>query len=530
MTAGHSAEPAARSGLWSVAFALALAWSLVAWRSRPPPPLGLDAAPERFSAARAFDSLARVLGDQAPHPSGSAAHAEVRARLAAELEALGLEPELQEAVEPRLEAGVLHNVLARIPGREAGPAHKGVLLVAHYDSVAEGPGAADDGSGVATLLETARALQAGEPLRRDVMLLFTDAEEDGLLGARAFCRGHPWLAQVGVALNFEARGTGGPSMLFQTSGPNRWLLVVARSALARPWTSSVTDLVYNRMPNDTDLTEFIRAGVPGINFAFIDGLSRYHTAEDDLEHLDRGSLQQHGDNALALARAFSGRDLDPPAPEGAAVFFDVLSLAILGWPSGWSLALALGVLLAGCAAWKRSTAALAGVGRGLAWALLAVPFAVVVGSLGALSVKTPIERALASQALSWTLELATWVGVLAALWLLAPRRRHAAAGAEAFFGVLALFALAGLAAAALEPAVSYLFLLPAAAAGLGALVAPRHLERIEVLAILVAGLLWLPIALGLRLSFGFYAPPLVAAPLALPALWLLPAMRRLGRV
>ena len=317
MTTARAADGVPRSGLWSVAIALAAAWALVTWRSRPPAPLGLDAAPERFSAARAFDALSRVIGDELPHPSGSAEHDAVLGRLEAELEALGLEHARQETAVQYGTSVEVRNVLARIPGREQGPAHKGVLLVAHYDSVAAGPGAADDGSGVATLLETARALLAGPELRRDVMLLFSDAEERGLLGARAFCREHPWLQRVGVALNFEARGTGGPSMLFQTSGPNRWPIDVAREALPRPWTSSVADLVYNRMPNDTDLSEFIRVQVPGVNFAFIDGLGHYHTAQDDLAHLDRGSLQQHGDNALALARAFAERDLDGPAPAGA---------------------------------------------------------------------------------------------------------------------------------------------------------------------------------------------------------------------
>jgi len=84
-----------------------------------------------------------------------------------------------------------------------------VLLVAHYDSVPTGPGANDDGVGVATLLETARALTASAPLQNDVIFLFTDSEETGLLGAQAFVTEHLWAKEVEVVLNFEGRGNGG---------------------------------------------------------------------------------------------------------------------------------------------------------------------------------------------------------------------------------------------------------------------------------------------------------------------------------
>ena len=64
-------------------------------------------------------------------------------------------------------------------------------------------------------------------------MLITDGEEAGLLGARAFVNGHPWLDDIGLVLNFEARGNGGPVLLMQTGHENGWLVrEFAKAALA----------------------------------------------------------------------------------------------------------------------------------------------------------------------------------------------------------------------------------------------------------------------------------------------------------
>jgi acetylornithine deacetylase/succinyl-diaminopimelate desuccinylase-like protein len=171
---------------------------------QPPNSPPASAPPAEFSAERAFrhvEALARE-----PRPVGTPAHARARKYIVGELQALGLSPQIQETavadpkspVDPEMSvAGTVQNVIARL-ARTGGT--KAILLLSHYDSVATGPGASDDGSGVATLLETARALQAGPPLKNDVILLFTDAEEVGLLGARAFVEAHPWAKEVGLAL------------------------------------------------------------------------------------------------------------------------------------------------------------------------------------------------------------------------------------------------------------------------------------------------------------------------------------------
>ena len=136
---------------------------------------------------------------------------------------------------------------------------------------ADGPGAGDNASGVAVVLETLRAIKAGPLLDRDVIVLIDDGEEAGLLGANLFVDEHPWATDVGVVLNFDARGVSGPSIMFETSDKNGWLIHQFAIASPRPVATSVSMDVYRIMPNDTDLTVFKRAGFAGLNFAFVGG-------------------------------------------------------------------------------------------------------------------------------------------------------------------------------------------------------------------------------------------------------------------
>ena len=151
------------------------------------------------------------------------------------------------------------NILARIKGQ--GPSgKKALMLCAHYDSVDEGPGRSDNAAGVAVVLETLRALKAGPPLERDVIVLFTDGEESGLLGARLFVNEHPWAREIGLALNFDARGNSGPSIMFETSDANGWLISQYAEAVQQPLATSLSMDVYKIMPNDSDMTVFKNGG------------------------------------------------------------------------------------------------------------------------------------------------------------------------------------------------------------------------------------------------------------------------------
>jgi len=364
-------EPKARStsaAAARLAFAIVLSIliaALAVLRSGPPAVLSADAAPELGSGARALEVLAGLVGDGAPRPTGSVANRAARARLVAHLERLGLEASVQETFATRTERGGLvcgpvTNVLARLAGsRGRGSSDlsdeasfgalpcSAILCVAHYDSVAAGPGVADDLAGVAAWLEVARAIIAsGRPTARDVLFLFSDAEEPGLLGAEAFAAEHPWFAEVGVVLNLEARGTGGPSRMFETGPDNDWIAGAFARGASQPSTTSLATALYREMPNDTDFSVFRKRAIPGLNFAWIGGVSRYHTPLDDLAHLDPRSLQHHVTNGLDAVRALDSADWRAPGSgSGDAVFSDVFRWKVLFLRTDLARALALGALL-----------------------------------------------------------------------------------------------------------------------------------------------------------------------------------------
>ncbi len=315
------------------------------YQQAPPAAKPFDAPPTEFSATRALMHLAVIA--QRHHEMGTPEHAKVRDYLVGELTTLGVSPEVQktESVNVRAQGaygGTVENVVARLRGTDNS---KAVLLVSHYDSVPTGPGANDDGVAVAALLETLRALKAGAPLKNDVILLFTDGEENGLLGAKAFVAEHPWAKDVGVVFNFEARGHGGPSTMFETSNGNGRLIGEFARATPYPNANSLSADIYKLLPNDTDMSMFKDAGMPGLNFAYIEGLPDYHTQLDSVAHVNERSLQHHGTHALALARHFGNR---PGGVEraGNAVYFDTLGAALLHYPFSWIMPLTIFVLLA----------------------------------------------------------------------------------------------------------------------------------------------------------------------------------------
>jgi hypothetical protein len=313
----------------------------------------LDAAPAAAPAAgnQGF-SIERALGhvqeiSRLPHPIGSVEHERVKNYILRTLQKTGLAPEIQETVATNEKAGqgaTVENIVARLKGTGNG---KAVMLAAHYDSVFTGPGAADDGAAVATLLETARVLHSRPPLKRDVIFLFTDGEEVGLLGARAFVKENPLAREVGATLNFEARGTRGPVIMFETSRQNGWLIDQFARAAPRPVANSLAYEIYKTLPNDTDFSIFKKAGYSGLNFAFIDGMAGYHNDLDNFQDLDKASLQHSGSYAVALATALAnatGEDLK----RSDEIYFDVLGLALVHYSkwAGVSLAVLVAILVA----------------------------------------------------------------------------------------------------------------------------------------------------------------------------------------
>jgi Peptidase family M28 len=313
--AGHLAGP--------ITLALLILLGLLAIRSiQPPAAVDANASATEFSAARAMRDVREIA--KQPHPLGSAENDRVREYLVGRLRELGANPEVQSAIVVRHSPfgpdtwAVVNNVVAKIPGTNPTGA---VMIVAHYDSVPSGPGAGDDAASVAAILESIRALKADAlPLRNDLIVLFTDGEEFGLLGAKGFVEAYPALQNIKVVLNFEMRGDYGPSMMFQASAHNSWLIDQLAAAAPFPYATSAAPSVYKRLPNDTDLTVFLDAGMAGMNFAAAGGITRYHTALDRADLLDQRTLQHQGSYALSMARQFGSIDLNVPQSAGAVFF------------------------------------------------------------------------------------------------------------------------------------------------------------------------------------------------------------------
>jgi len=321
---------------------LAAGLAVVAILSLFPPVVASHVPVTEFSAARARDYLKPIA--QKPHPIGSAAHAEVRDYIFAELTKLGLQPQLQRTTAVNTfwgypnRAATVENVVAKLPGTAN---TRAVLLVAHYDAVPQSLGASDDGAAVASLLETLRALKASAPLKNDVIFLATDGEEVGLLGAIAFNQQHAWAKEVAVVLNFEARGDHGPSIMFQTSDENGWLIDEFAQTAHRPVANSLASDIYKLLPNDTDFTVFNRAGMNGLNFAYVEGSASYHSSIDNLANLDDRSLQHHGLYALALARRLGNTDLSGSLKKTDAVYFDLFGRTLVHYSRTAALILAV---------------------------------------------------------------------------------------------------------------------------------------------------------------------------------------------
>src|SRR6185437_417190 len=321
----------------------------IAWADeRPPSPAPAGAPPTAFSAERAIVDIRGFAS--VPHPVGSDADRAAREYIVRRMMALGLSPQVIPGAgvdRPKgapnvILGGYVNDVVGVLPGRDRGaPA---LALMGHYDSVPASSGASDDAAGVSSALEIVRAIKARGVPARDVMLLITDGEEAGLLGADAFFRAAPLARHVGFVMNLEARGSAGRVQMFQTGDGNGEAIRAMRAATPRAEASSLAGLVYAHMPNDTDFTVSNRAGVPGLNYAFAGHQFDYHSPSSTPATQDLGTLQDMGDAVLPTAQALA---FAPALPARAPnlVYGDLPGGLLLAYPEalGW-------LVLAGAAA------------------------------------------------------------------------------------------------------------------------------------------------------------------------------------
>jgi hypothetical protein len=296
-----------------------------------------------FSTSRALDHIKAIA--KQPHYVGTKNHEVVANYIIKELQKLGLQTAVQEGFTLSDWGNLVKskNIMCCIKGTEEG---KALLLLSHYDSAPHSfsHGASDDASGVATILEGVRAfLNAKTKHKNDIIILFTDAEELGLNGAALFVTQHQWAKEVGLVLNFEARGSSGPSyMLMETNKGNAGLVQeFAKAGATYPVSNSLMYSIYKMLPNDTDLTVFREQGnIQGFNFAFIDDHFNYHTAQDDVAHLDKSTLKHQGSYLMPLLNYFSNANLDAVNATADDVYFTV-PFTFISYPFDWVMPMTL---------------------------------------------------------------------------------------------------------------------------------------------------------------------------------------------
>lgn len=557
--------------------AFALAWTA----ERTPRPAPASAPATSFSAARALPDVEVIA--KTPHPMGAPQNAAVRDYLLQRMTALGLEPRVQSAdalfqrrhgADVAIAGGRVENVIGVLPGRDrTAPA---VAIMAHYDSVPGSPGAADDATGVAAALEIIRALKPQGQPARDVVLLLTDGEESGLLGATAFFEQHPLAKRIGFLLNMEARGGGGRAQMFQTGADNGATIDLFRKTAISPTASSLTVFMYEKMPNDTDFTVSKAAGVPGLNYAFIGRQFDYHSPTSTSANLDKGSLQHIGQETLAAAReaAFATA---LPAKAPSLVYANTFAGHMLAYPpaAGWAI-LALAALLIAAGAWQARRGGLLpwrDVIQGTGAALYLIALSAVLFRLARRATGADFgfmeQRYLLAQVTRWEIALILLaVGALIIAASAAGRGRtrlatglivlgsgaacsafggwdpiglglgaagailatvsfgRPASAAGSWAGLLATGFLAALALQILAPPTAFLAAWPLTLAGLGAAITgmatKRSLPFLGVLAVLGAvGVSWL-LGFGHGIFLGLDLPELLALIVWLSALLLWP--------
>jgi hypothetical protein len=320
-----------------------------------------------------IDQLAGTIGSR---PVASDANRRAREYLIDQLRFFGYAVRVQETDAERAEIGLtahVQNIIAIIPG--ARPEALG--LVAHYDSRATSPGAGDDGLGVAVAVECARLMAARRDRRHSVMVLLTDAEEDGLMGAAAVVRDPEVRSRLRAYINLDAIGTDGPVPLFETGPGNAWIVQTWARAAHPPHGGSYQLEVYRRLPNDTDFSMLKQLDVPGLNFGAVGNGYVYHTPRDTPDRVTSRAILEMGATALATAEALDGTDLSARSPT-QAVYFDLSGIRAIVLGSAASRALSVLAIILGTIALVRTgpvvlrSGGVAGVVRTFAWAVVGV--------------------------------------------------------------------------------------------------------------------------------------------------------------
>jgi hypothetical protein len=510
---------------------------LLAWLALQPYAAPVPAGPflPGYSAARAQRHVQALA--QAPRPAGSIANGRARDYLLARIRALGLEPDVQVDTvsstswdwmsHAQITMATARNIVVRKPGTAHGGA---VLAMAHYDSRATTLGAADGGASAAALLEVMRVLQAGPPLDNDILFVFTDADADQPMGARAFMQSHPWAKRVRVALRFDNAGNRGPLELFKAEHANGFAVDAWSRGAPAPQGSSFMAELYERLPQSAGAAPLTSGSFPVLHFATTQGPLGWGGVHDLPQRLSSASLQHEGDTMLALLRRFGNASLpSTSSPPRGQVYFSLPLVGMVHYDYAliWPLALLACVL--GALAW-RAALRNGGSGTDIVDAMFSCVFVAVAATfiaylcreaLPALQARYPAAVLAGAGGARWQ-RLAFMLLPTAAFIALQRRLQRRLGVATTALGVLLAADLALVAVSAHAPGASYVLAWPllAAQAAWLALAGPRartHARRatIAVLGALPALVLLLP---AVHASLAFFSPAWLVLPSALVCL------------
>lgn len=448
----------------------------------PPSPKSADAPADQFSSARAMADI-RIIAAK-PHPTGSAENEQVRTYLARRMGELGMRVFEDRAMLPERGLARLNrwsgagkteqeivNVIGILPGKDR--AKPALMLMAHHDTVWGSPGAADDTIGIASIFEIIRALKEGGTPSRDVIAVLTDAEELGLVGARHFFANNPLADRVGAVINFEARGGGGTSNMFQTSAENGAAARLYARSVSQPSTSSLSTFVYSILPNDTDLTPALQRDYTAFNIANLGRAKYYHSPKIDADALSEATVQQMGMQGLELSRALlSGDEFPKRKPD--AVFFDVFGFFTLVFSPFWGwimLGLAAIFYALSVRGSVKRAEFISGAARMLAFIFIGGLFLFALNWLSGNGKGADYYDRLAAIP---ELEFLALIGCISALLVIFGRGKFSA---NEWFGAAIPIFLIGVAGQALAPTAVYFIVIPVFLCGLSTLALARMPAR-----------------------------------------------------
>jgi Peptidase family M28 len=461
----------------------------------------------RFSTENARAHVEVLAGTIGSRAVGTPESARARQYIIDQLRLYGFDVRVQEIDARRPELGLTAHV-ANIIAIRAGSERSAIALVSHSDSVPDAPGAADDAFGVAVSLEAARVLAARTNRRHTLMVLVTDGEEAGLMGAAGLTADRETMERLQAYVNVEAVGSAGTALLFETGPGNAWIVKPWARTAPHPRGASYAIEVYRRLPNDTDFSILKRRDVPGLNFAPIGDSYAYHTARDTADRLSDTTLRFSGENVVNTVEALDPLDLSTRAPMSDVTYFDIGQTVAVSWGKAIAWLIAFSALLLGVLAWFKALGAslrLLGLGRWLLQVLWALGGAALVA--GSMIGATWALRETRAVYHPWYARpgrlfmlllcigtLAGWIAVRLGAWI--PRRAHGERHPIVAWS-LALpiwIVLCGV-GAAFAPSAGFLWSLPLLIAGVGLLAVPvthvAPVRAISVVVLAIAGTLWL---------------------------------------